>query len=307
MEKTAENTNKRKSQIPVAIAYFATLVICLGIFGGLGYFIIDKYVLNDKGSTSLEAAETGVPTKEDRLTVLYLQVDNSNAMKQSVLVRFLPDVGEIKIVPVSPYLMSAQNEGENASSLANIYSQGGVNGVTKAVENAMEISVDRYMTVSDAAFDNIVDYIGGVTVAPDEDINYSDEETGDRIFCKKGVMMSLDHSYLRVYMNYPDFSDGGMENAKVASDVLTRFINEMFLQSDNLRSNMDTFFNVIYTNSDTNMTKTEYTKNKRGIIYILENQTMPCESLTPTGTWNNDSFYVGGDFPQALKDFFELD
>lgn len=300
------NTKKRRSQFPVAIAYFITLMVGLLIFGILGHHIIDKYVGDDP--TAVSTGDTGldIPTAEDRSTMLYVQVDDFNEMNHALLVRFLPDICEIKIVPISNKLLAAEHSDDPLSSLESIYINKGVNGVKNAIENTMGISVDKYMTVTNASFDNVVDYIGGVTVAPDEDIYYSDPETGEQIYGKKGTMMSLDNTYMRLYINYPNFSDGAQENVEVMNDLMPRFINEMFLQADNLTNNMDTFFNVIYNNSDTDMTKNEYLKSKKNITYIISNGDMPCESLAPMGEWLNGELFVSDSFPEKLKDFFEM-
>ena len=305
MKKTAKNKKKRRTQFPVAAAYFLTLLICLGIFGGLGYYVVNRFVLSDEDKLSQKNALSDIPTSDDRYTVLYVQVDDFNEMNHAMLVRILPDTCQVRIVPVSPYLMSSEYAGDALQTLTSIYTNKGVNGVKKAVENVMGVSVDKYMTVTNASLDNIVGYIGGVTIAPDEDIYYTDEVTGEQIYCKKGVSMSLDHSYLRLYINYPLFSDGPQENVKVMHDVMTRFINEMFLQTDNLSNNMDTFFNIIYNNSDTDMSKNDFIKNKKGIEYIINNGEMPCESLLPVGTWENGTFVVSSSYPERLKTFFD--
>lgn len=301
----SQQTKKNKTQIPVAVAYFLTLLMGLAVFGLAGYFVVDKFVKDDAGGKNISSG-MDVPTAEDRKTLLYVQVDDFNELNHALLVRLLPDTASIRIVPVSPKLLASENEEDPLASIDSIYINKGVNGVKNAVENTMGIQVDSYMTVTNASFDNVVDYIGGVSVAPDEDIYYNDEQTGERIFCEKGVMMSLDNTYTRLYINYPNFSDGPKENVSVMVDVMTRFINEMFLQEDNLTNNMDTFFNVIYNNSDTDMTKNEYLKSKKGIAYIIANGEMPCEALETKGEWLNGELFLNEDFPEKLRDFFEM-
>lgn len=296
---------KRKRQFPVAIAYFLTLIVGLCIFGIAGKFIIDKFVTTDTGDKVVSDG-LGIPTAEDRYTMLYIQVDDFNEMNHALLVRMLPDQCSIKIVPISHKLLANEYEDDPLSSLESIYINKGVNGVKNALENILGLSIDHYMTVTNSAFDNIVDYIGGVTIAPDEDLYYNDPQTGEQLYGKKDVMMTLDNTYTRQYINYPNFSDGAKENIEVMHDIMPRFINEMFLQADNLTNNMDTFFNVIYNSSDTNITKNEYLKSKKGITYMILNGDMPCESLKPTGEWLNDELFLDKKFPEEVKDFFEM-
>lgn len=307
MENTQTTENKRKSQFPVAIAYFVTLLVCLGIFGLLGKYIINHYVNLDIGKNTNQNQGLDVPTAEDRMTILYVQVGNSGQLNHALLVKLLPDVCEIKIVPISNKMMSAENDSDNLDELGNIYANKGVVGVKNAVEQTLGVDVDKYMTVTDSAFDNVVDYIGGVTVAPSEDIFYTDPDSGEQIACKKGTSMSLDNTYTRLYVNYPNFSQGAMQNVSVLGDVMTRFINEMFLQADNLTNNMDAFFNVIYNSSDTNMTKSEYLSSKKGITYIIQNGDMPCESMAPSGEWSSGVLFVDDGFSKSLAEFLEGD
>lgn len=302
MEKKAEN---RRKQFPVAIAYFLTLIIGLLIFGALGYYVVDKFVADDDGD-KVKVEGLDIPTAEDRYTMLYVQVDDFNELNHALLVRVLPDQSEIRIVPISKKLLASEYEDDPLSALESIYINKGVNGVENAIENTMGVNVDHYMTVTNGAFDNVVDYIGGVTIAPDEDIFYTDPQTGEQIYGKKGVMMTLDNTYTRLYINYPNFSDGAKENVEAMHDIMPRFINEMFLQADNLSNNMDTFFNVIYNSSDTDITKNEYLKSKKGINYIISYGEVPCSSLNPTGEWLNGELFVDEDFPEKLKDFFEI-
>ena len=302
MEKKAEN---RRKQFPVAIAYFLTLIIGLLIFGALGYYVVDKFVADDEGD-KVKVEGLDIPTAEDRYTMLYVQVDDFNELNHALLVRVLPDQSEIRIVPISKKLLASEYEDDPLSALESIYINKGVNGVENAIENTMGVNVDHYMTVTNGAFDNVVDYIGGVTIAPDEDIFYTDPQTGEQIYGKKGVMMTLDNTYTRLYINYPNFSDGAKENVEAMHDIMPRFINEMFLQADNLSNNMDTFFNVIYNSSDTDITKNEYLKSKKGINYIISYGEVPCSSLNPTGEWLNGELFVDEDFPEKLKDFFDI-
>lgn len=308
MENTQPNTQKQKKrrpQFPVAIAYFTTLIVCLGIFGLLGNYIVKNFVNLDTNDTDKLNQGLGIPTEEDRMTILYVQVDDFNQLNHSMLVKILPDTCQVKIVPISKKTLCNEHEADTLEELENIYTNKGVVGVKNAVENTMGINVDKYMTVTNSAFDNVIDYIGGVTVAPSEDIFYTDPNTGEQIVCKKGTSMSLDNNYTRLYINYPNFSQGAMQNVAVMNDVMTRFINEMFLQADNLTNNMDTFFNVIYNSSDTDMTKNEYLNSKEGILYIIQNGDMPCEALSPAGEWQNGVLFLDDDFSENLKDFFE--
>ena len=298
-------SKKRRRQFPVAIAYFLTLIIGLTIFGVAGYFVIDKFVADDQ-QDKVESDGLGIPTAEDRYTMLYIQVDDFNEMNHALLVRMLPDMCSVKIVPISHKLLASEYEDDPLSSLESIYINKGVNGVKNAIENTMGISIDHYMTVTNGAFDNVVDYIGGVTIAPDEDLYYNDPQTGEQLYGKKGVMMTLDNTYTRQYINYPKFADGAKKNLEVMHDILPRFINEMFMQADNLSNNMDTFFNVIYNSSDTNITKNEYIKSKKGINNIALNVDILCESLMPTGEWLNNELFLSSDFPEKVKKFFEI-
>lgn len=301
----ASKTKRRAStQFPVAFAYFLTLLLCLGAFGGIGYYVVDRFVMRDTESVPV-AVDTGIPTAEDRYTTLYVQVSEDGTMNNGLLVRVIPDKTMVRIVPVSKGLMASPTEGDVKSTVGEIYSTSGVIAVRNAVENAYQIDIDKYMTVSDSAFDSIVDYIGGVTYTPTEDMFYFNVDTGDELSCRKGEKIALNHHLLRLFINYPSFAEGYSANSKVMADIMEHFINDAFMQFEMLTNNLDTIFNIIYNSSDTDMTRNDFIRYKNAITYILDNETSPCTSLNPAGVWTNNTFEVGDGFVSELATFFD--
>ena len=300
----AKEKRKRANQLPVAFAYFLTLLICLGIFGGIGYYIVQRFVYNEREVSSLVAEDT-TPTAEDRFTTLYVQVTDQGEMENGLLVRVIPDRLAVRIVPVSTGLMAAVEEGDVKSTVGEIFAAEGVVAVRRAVENAYGVDIDKYMTVSDSAFDSVVDYIGGVTYTPTEDMFYYNPQTAEEISCKRGEKIALNHHLLRLFLNYPSFEDGLSTNAKVTADIMESFINDAFMQVDMLTDNLDTIFNIIYNSSDTDMTRNDFVRYKSGIVYILNAGSNPCDSLNPIGTWHDNTFEVSKGFASELAEFFD--
>lgn len=294
----------KPSQLPVAFAYFLTLLISLVVFGFIGFYIINRFVLKEEQEPETSVV-TDVPMAKDRFSVVYVQADEQNVMQHALLVRFIPDEGKIRMIPVPAELVCDDNGA--AVQLKDVYSEKGVSAVRNLLEDVYGVEIDKYMTVTNGAFDGIVDYVGGITYTPTENMFYSDPLTGEELACKKGEKITLIHNQLRMYLNYPNFSAGKMENLKVQADLMEDFINDAFMQIEMLENNMDTLFNMVYNSSDTNMTKNEYISGKKGLLYIMKNYKNPCEALTPVGKWEDGSFTVSGSFPDEVKRFLEME
>lgn len=296
---------EKRSQLPVAFAYFLTLLLSLVIFGLIGFYIINRFVLKEDEPEQLSAV-SNAPSAGDRFSVFYIQTDDNNVMQHGLLVRFLPDEGKIRISPVPAELLCDNKESGPAEKIGDIYAEKGPSAAKNALEDVYGMKIEKYMTVTNGAFDGIVDYVGGVTHTPTENMFYSDPENGEEISCIKGEKINLTHYQLRMYINYPTFANGRGENMKAASELLQSLINDAFMQIEMLENNMDNIFSVIYNNSDTNMTRNEYISSKKGLLYIMKNYTNPCESMTPLGTWAEDNFKIDESFPEELKNFFEM-
>ncbi|NLZ46116.1 MAG: hypothetical protein GX896_05440 [Clostridiales bacterium] len=308
-------SDKQKGKLKVALAYFITLSVCLLFFGLAGKYIINKFVDKKVNDSDIVQVIGDLPTEDDRNTILYLQVDNQNNLTNGLIVRNLPDMGEINIVPVTPYMTSQVGESDSKKTLIEIYNEtkpsnatGAVENVTKAVENAFDIKIDKYMTVSNSGFDTMINYFGGVSYMITENIFYSDPVTGEEISIEKGNNVILTNQQVRLFLNYPLFENGRAENLKIASDIMTRFLNGGFLQVDMLESNIDNIFNSFYSDATTNISKSEYLQYKGEIIYVTKNYSNFVESRTPVGAWSQDgkTFELNKGFREEINNFFEL-
>lgn len=306
MENPFKHIDERlKGKLKVALTYFITMFVCLILFGLAGVYIINNFIVKDNKTEEPKVIDN-TPTAEMRNTLMFFQIDESNNLKNCLIVRNIPDQGKINIVPVTPYMISQVDDDSNKMPLEKIYEGGGISNAIKAVENSFKIKIDKYMTISNEAFDTMASYIGGVNYVITENMYYSDSKTGEEISFQKGNNVILNNQQMRLFINYPDFENGKGENLKVTADIMTRFLNGGFSQFKMLEDNLDNIFNVFFNESHTNITRNEYLHYKKTLIYLMNNYTNLVESMTPIGTWKGNTFEVNPAFTEELSDYFQL-
>lgn len=307
--------DKQRGRLKVGLIYLMTLAVCLLFFGLAGKYITNKFVNKSENDSDMPSVITNIPKSSDRNTLLFLQVDNQNNLTNGLVVRNLPDMGEVNIVPITPYMLSQVESSGSKKTLMEIYNEAkttsaakGAEDVTKAVENVYGIKIDKYMTISNSAFDTMINYFGGVSYMITENIFHSNAATGEEISFEKGKNIILDNQQVRLFLNYPVFEKGRNENLKVTADVMTRFLNGAFVQVNMLEGNIDNVFNSFYEGATTNITKNEYLQYKSRIIYVTKNYSNFIESRTPVGSWSDDgeTFELNEGFKEEISDFFEL-
>ena len=100
----AKDKKKRKSQAPIALVYFSTMVIFLVILGSIALIFMKNLVLEPKKSSSVSISDN-TPTDKNNQTFFYMVKDDKNNLKTAMLARFLPADGKLMLVPLSPYTM----------------------------------------------------------------------------------------------------------------------------------------------------------------------------------------------------------
>ena len=84
-----KQAKKRKSQVPVALVYFATLMLFIAVFGLIASFIIDKLnELNDPKPVNNKAPVAS-------FNLLYAHVNSKNVLAEMSVVRVSPETNKV--------------------------------------------------------------------------------------------------------------------------------------------------------------------------------------------------------------------
>lgn len=301
----AKDKKKRKSQAPIALVYFSTMVIFLVILGSIALIFMKNLVLEPKKSSSVSISDN-TPTDKNNQTFFYMVKDDKNNLETAMLARFLPADGKLMLVPLSPYTMITH--GGSNQTMAQIFKLSGAPDTTSALGETLGISIDRYMSMGEECFENVCDNIGSITYEVLEDMYYIDKHSDDVTNYTKGDKISLQGSQMRLFITYPKYKNGYSQNVTVAGEFMRSLINNGF-KLQTTRDNLESIYsNLLRESSEKNFSAGDFEETKEYYYYVIDNFDNPAYMLTPTGTWSDKGYQFSIDdaFKTQLKSAFKI-
>ena len=307
---------KRPNQTPVLIVYVLTMLFSVIMFGTVAYVLLDVFVTQPKLAREAElskapASEDDVAAETDysaaRETILFVS-EQSGTVNSIALIRVLPDLGTIRIVPVSQYTLSSVSGVEG--TIETLYSTGGMTYLKQAVENACGVTCDRYIKISNEGWSGFVDYLGGTSdyYFP-QDMYYKNEATGEiTSFSQGSATRTLYGDDIRRIMSYPLYTDGNAARLRAVGELWTSLINSACsYNSGSVVGNIQTIFNVIYNNSDTDITQKTFSDVREAYEKLISENSAPATFRLPTGEWDSSGYFnVDEAFKTEILSYFEL-
>lgn len=301
----AKDKKKRKSQAPIALVYFSTMVIFLVILGSIALIFMKNLVLEPKKSSSVSISDN-TPTDKNYQTFFYMVKDDKNNLETAMLARFLPADGKLMLVPLSPYTLITH--GGSNQTMAQIFKSGGAPDTTSALGETLGISIDRYMSMGEECFENVCDNIGSITYEVLEDMYYIDKHSDDVTNYTKGDKISLQGSQMRLFITYPKYKNGYSQNVTVAGEFMRSLINNGF-KLQTTRDNLESIYsNLLRESAEKNFSAGDFEETKEYYYYVIDNFDNPAYMLTPTGTWSDKGyqFTIDDAFKTQLKSAFKI-
>jgi hypothetical protein len=218
------------------------------------------------------------------------------------LLRICPEQSKILVVPISAFTVSAT---DNTSTFREIYAEGGIRQLQAAVDETFGISSDYYATVSNDAFEDCADIIGGIVYAPSEDLYYLSKTNNDDVSIRQNESVSLSGKQIRLICQYPLFSSGRQGNTEFLGTAVTDLINSAFDQVEMTTNALDLLYGKISKNT-TNLSENDYKEQRVYIKDMLNKKIQPAYSMIPEGQWTDDThFTVSAEFKQKIYDEME--
>lgn len=299
--KNNKNKKKTQSQLPVALVYSVALIICLAIFGGIGYLATKNFVPGAEAEEENYEEEQISFSKSDSMTILYTVANNQNELLSIVVARFIPSDQQIVIIPISPYTEY------NGQILLGVYDSLGVADMTEQVGMLLGFQIDKYMTMTDTTFSQVATIIGTTMIDLKDDFSTYDEGTDEYSYYKKGQRIPVDGPTAAALLLYTEYPEGNASKMKMSGEVAAKLTNEFLSHAESAKNNVDALFKKEYADANTNMTTDEYYQMKSAIIYVIENYSTasPSYDLTPTGTWTEAGhFIIDDNFLSVLESYF---
>lgn len=293
---TKTKKKKRRSQAPVALVYFITVLIFMGMLTVLSVYLLKEFniITDDKGEEDA--------TTKTSFNNFYARVNSKGILADCTFVRIEPDTGKILVVPMSAMTVSTK---EKSKTFRDVFETSGMTGLTSAVCETYGVTIDNYLTLTNDAFERVADIFGGVTYTPEEELYYLSKENNENdISISKGELVNLSGRQIRLIFQYPLFTNGRQGNIDFMGLALSRLINNAFQQANITVDNLDNIYTIITENSDTDLTSDDFNLQKSFVKEMLQSGLTPAEQMIPDGTWSSDDerFEVSLKFVTKLKD-----
>ncbi len=293
------SAKKQNSGVKVALVYAVALAVFLAVFGVVGFLAVKNFVPGAQAEESQAEENIGTTySEDDSSTILYTVANSQNKLLSIVFAKFMPSSQKIVIIPLSPYTKCGE------STLLDIYQQSGINAMTEQTGSMLGVTIDKYMTMSDSTFSEVINLMGNSMIPLLEDFEMYDKATDNYIQYKKDDKISVDGDTAVALISNEEFIGGHSTNMKLSGEIAAAAANTFFSHTEYARNNIDLVFKKQYTGADTNMSTEEYNKMKNAIVYVIENSASPAYSLTPTGGWNDDgTFEISPEFLSLLDGY----
>ena len=289
---------KKRSQSPVALIYFVTMLVFLGVFGLFARTIIEKVSNKNADTADLSGAYI------DSYNTLYARVNNKNVLSDLSVIRICPEQNKIIVIPMSACTMSVPDGGK---TFREVYEEGGIPKLKTAVDGTFGISADYYATITNDAFEGVADIVGGFSYAPDEELYALDPDNDKNdISYRAGKTVLLSGRQIRLICQSAVFSNGRQGNMEFLGEALAGIINNGFDQVEITTNSLDVIYNKIFNGSRTNLSENEYKQHRVYIREMLSRQERPASYMTPAGEWADaEHFVVSDGFKQELYNTME--
>lgn len=308
---------KRSSQAPVLIVYAVTMIICLAVFGSVAMILLEVFVNQPREARQAAAGAGNAAVVENsseeqdfskaRETILFVGADGSN-INGMALIRVLPDLLTVKVVPISPYTWSIA--GGTEGTIASLFDAGGMSYLKTAVENAYGVSCDKYIKITNDGFRSLVDYLGGTSDYNfPQELYYRNDETGEiTSFSQGAATRTLYGDDIRKIVTYPMYEKGNEAKVQVLGELAVSLINSACTyNSGAVVGNIQTIFNEIYNNSDSDLTSKGFADVREAYEHLISSNPSPATYRMPSGLWDARGYFmVGEDFRTEIREYFEL-
>lgn len=220
------------------------------------------------------------PTDQHNFNIITMLSDSStDAPDLFVLVSYNAVDSRLVFTP----LPSGISVGQEERTLPNIYAAQGGEGVVSAVKNAVGVSCDCYIKMDRTSFCDLVSAFGNVEYSVRKTIMVRDGSEMETF--NAGSRLITGESIFRLMM-IADFEEGESFRFNCVGELMSELINQNFRDVDT--SLMDTYYQMIMDNAETNLTEVLYRSRKLALLNTIEYGSNPGEFYIPYGEYTDD-------------------
>lgn len=285
---------KAKKSGRIAVPFLVTIFVGLIIIGGFALWLWNYLDYGKEKKPPVPTARnTYTATKEDNHTVLFiLNEPDKDCSSTFVLMRSLPMKKKMLFIGIPTNTISVI-DGEQ-QSLSGSYERGDAPAAVAFVQEALGVSIDRYMKFDSASFKKLCDIFGGVTYPVDVDI------AGIR----KGQAQQLNSVQIENFITYPLFKDGESERAFIAASVISSMINQT--DGERIADSFDRNFDIIINMTTSDITSVDKKNRGPAIKDMFRYGSSLSIAMLMDGTISEKDFIPSSSFIENLPDqYFE--
>lgn len=287
--------------------FFISLIISLIGFGiivaiifHINVYSSNKYVTNNK---IVNTAPLKIE-KDHNLSILLITVKDKTKLPNSFsIINFDAIKNQINIIPIPTETESTVNT--KTESISNLYEYGGSNMAVKAIENLIDIKINKYVRVDISNIINVVDILGGMKTNLKNDISYLDPITNKTILFPKGNILLNGTDVVNIISQHINTIKIYGDKQKAISDFLEKFIINI-IRNINI-SNMDTIYKEIINMIDSNLSFYDYDYRKELIKNMVNTNLPKIEKLYIEGEFKDSIFYISDTAKLDIKNIIETE
>lgn len=299
-----------KRSAKVALTYVITIVATLVIIGGIGFYLLEHFVLAPREKKIEEVPidqlvndSEYIPVDSDKRTILLiLDAEKRQTASCFMLIRFLPVEKQFVLMPL-PSNTEASVDGKT-DTIYEFYRNGGTKAAVSAAENCTGVTVDKYIKFTKGSFESFIDIFGGVDYFVPYNLVYSNTATGEETVIREGKVY-LDSNMMRKIITYPNYTSGEEYRAKCAGVAMTDIINANVDES--FSTHLDDYFNdIVNSDVETDITSYDYDAISKAIKYAIIHTDKLAKFVPVTGTESEERMTLDANFVKSLNEWFKL-
>ncbi|MBE6852519.1 MAG: hypothetical protein E7505_03455 [Ruminococcus sp.] len=273
---------KKRKKESVAIPFLISMIVTLFVVGVpvLNFY---NYLINEKDGKNADAVQQAfVPTEKNSMTLLFtFDPDDASLRDSFMLVRTSALDKSFTFIPVSNDILCDDRK------MSQIFKDGGIIELEKAIEKTFDISVDKYMSLNNASLALICDSLGGVNYPVPDGLKGLNEGT-----------QFLDSNFVIKLISNPKFAEDArtVTTGSVFAEMLAG------VSGSRVADIVDYTYNQLVNMTETDITSIDYQNQKEAIDYILRSGKFKSTFRVPSGENTKQGIVMDKSAIKTLKE-----
>ena len=262
------------------IAFGITMAFVIMAIFAFKWYLFPEDAQNTVNKVNGELTDDFIPTGEHSFNLLGMVADGVNDSPEFFyLAEYNAPENSLTFVPL-PNGISVDGSGR---TLPNVYAAQGGSEVIKAVESEIGIRCSAFVKMDRSGFEDLLTAFGNVEYDLQKTIVVTEGDEITTFNMGRHLLTSEEVYQLIIKANY---DEGESYRFKIAGEIFSELINQNYHSIDSGR--LDTYFDMVIRNSETNLTEDLYKKHKVALLNTVKYGVAPAEFYIPYGEYSDD-------------------